>query len=133
MVRPPVHPFCRCKIELLSAITAGTATINGIDGADWWLKYLKKLPKYYITRSEAKNNGWDPKLGNLKESCPQKMISGGEYFNSNGHLPNAPGRVWYEADINYKSGYRNTQRIVYSKDGLIFVTYDHYVTFYEII
>ena len=38
----------------------------------------------------------------------------------------------YEADINYDKGFRNRQRILYSNDGLIFVTYDHYQTFYEI-
>ena len=40
---------------------------------------------------------------------------------------------WYEADINYTSGKRNKQRILYSNDGLIFVTYDHYRRFYEIV
>lgn len=46
--------------------------------------------------------------------------------------PSAPGRVWYEADINYYEGQRNRHRIVWSNDGLIFITYDHYHTFYEI-
>ncbi|MBQ1250923.1 MAG: hypothetical protein IIY00_04930 [Clostridia bacterium] len=43
--------------------------------------------------------------------------------------------MWYEADINYDSkiGYRGTDRILFSNDGLIFVTYDHYHTFKEII
>ncbi len=133
LIKPPVHFACRCKLELLGAIAAGTATIKGINGADWWLKYMNELPDYYISRSDAKKNGWSPKKGNLKESCPGKLIFGGEYYNSNKHLPSAAGRVWYEVDINYNGGYRNTQRIVYSNDGLIFVTYDHYVTFYEII
>ena len=39
---------------------------------------------------------------------------------------------WYEADINYKDGFRNRERILYSNDGLIFVSYDHYQTFYEV-
>ncbi len=43
------------------------------------------------------------------------------------------GRTWYEADINYSNGKRNKQRILYSNDGLIFVTYDHYETFIEIV
>ena len=47
-------------------------------------------------------------------------------------MPHKDGRVWYEADINYKTGKRNTQRIVWSNDGLIFVTYDHYFTFNQI-
>ena len=42
------------------------------------------------------------------------------------------GRIWYEVDINYTGGYRNGQRLIYSNDGLIFVTYDHYNKFYEI-
>ena len=54
------------------------------------------------------------------------------YQNSNGHLPDSPDRIWYEADINYYSGKRNKHRILYSNDGLMFVTYDHYRTFYEI-
>ena len=40
--------------------------------------------------------------------------------------------LWYEADINYTGGYRNDDRILFSNDGLIFVTYDHYETFLEI-
>lgn len=54
-------------------------------------------------------------------------------YNGGKNMPHKDGRVWYEADINYKTGKRNTQRIVWSNDGLIFVTYDHYDTFYEIV
>ena len=57
----------------------------------------------------------------------------GEYKNYNGHLPVAEGRIWQEADINYTDGKRNDCRILWSNDGLIFVTYDHYLTFIEII
>ena len=92
-----------------------------------------KLPNYYITREEAKSKGWNSKFGNLKTKYPNKMISGGVYYNDNGHLPMKNGRIWYEVDINYKGGYRNTQRLVYSNDGLIFVSYDYYRTFFEII
>ena len=60
------------------------------------------------------------------------MIFGGIYENRNGHLPMTSGRIWYEADINYEFGYRGTERILFSNDGLIFVTYDHYHTFIEI-
>ncbi len=56
----------------------------------------------------------------------------GVYYNTNGHLPSAPGRIWYEADINYYQGKRNAQRLLWSDDGLIFVTYDHYQTFIEV-
>ena len=61
------------------------------------------------------------------------MIMCGVYHNKNNHLPDMPGRIWYEADINYYEGRRNSHRVLWSNDGLIFVTYDHYETFYEII
>ena len=61
------------------------------------------------------------------------MYFKGVYSNSNGHLPDALGRIWYEADINYYEGRRNKHRVLWSNDGLIFVTYDHYETFYEIV
>lgn len=77
--------------------------------------------------------GWVPKKGNLDEVAPGKMIFGGVYRNNNGHLPDAPGRIWYEADINYKWGHRNRSRVLFSSDGLMFVTYDHYETFQEIV
>lgn len=62
-----------------------------------------------------------------------KLLTKGIYRNANGHLPQKAGRIWYEADINYKAGRRNSQRILWSNDGLIFVTYDHYASFYEIV
>lgn len=55
------------------------------------------------------------------------------YDNKDMHLPNQAGRVWYEADINYTPGRRNLHRLFWSNDGLLFVTYNHGLTFYEII
>ncbi len=43
--------------------------------------------------------------------------------------PQKRGRLWYEADFDYTGGYRNSCRFLYSNDGLMFVTYDHYATF----
>jgi len=54
------------------------------------------------------------------------------YVNSDKKLPYAPGRTWTEIDINYYEGVRNAHRILRSNDDLLFVTYDHYSTFYEI-
>ena len=130
---PPLHENCRCFIELMKAILAGEATEKGKTGADWWLMKFHHLPPYYITESEAKELGWRPKRGIFHSVAPEKMVTMGDYDNDDGHLPSAEGRKWYEADINYESGWRNRQRIVYSNDGLIFVTYDHYRTFAEIV
>ena len=131
--KPPGHFFCRCVIKTMQTLRAGTATNNGTDGADFWLKYKGVLPNYYVSRSEAKEKGWKSKSGNFSTLFPGKMFAGGIYQNRNGHLPVKPGRVWYEADINYKYGYRDKHRVLYSNDGLIFVTYDHYYTFHEIV
>lgn len=114
----------------MNSIQAGDATKEGKNGADYWLINYERLPDYYITSEKAQMLGWS------SGDSPSKyftdlMIGGDVYRNKNGHLPSAPGRIWYEADINYYFGKRNGRRIVYSNDGLIFVTYDHYVTFYE--
>lgn len=130
---PPLHMRCRCRIEPLIAVFPGYATKNGMGGADFWLAYCGELPEYYMTKDEAKANGWRAIAGNLNDIAPGRMIGGDIYQNRNGHLPAAEGRIWYEADINYTSGYRTRHRILYSNDGLIFVTYDHYETFWEVI
>ena len=129
---PPDHLLCRCKIERMKALLAGNATKKGVDGADWYLKYYGILPDYYISYEDAKKAGFKKELGNLHIVAPGKMLARGVYQNKNGHLPSQPGRIWYEADVDYEIGYRNLKRIVYSNDGLIFVTYDHYHTFVEI-
>ncbi len=129
---PPIHPNCRCLIELMQAIAAGTATISGMNGADWMLMFKEGLPDYYISKEDALAIGW--KLSKWPSNfVPGKTITAGLYKNLDGHLPQATGRIWHEADINYKTGKRNSQRVLWSNDGLIFVTYDHYETFYEII
>ncbi|MBQ2743218.1 MAG: phage head morphogenesis protein [Oscillospiraceae bacterium] len=131
--KPPIHPNCRCKITEMQACFAGETTGRGANGADWWLKMFGKLPDYYITMKEAKKSGWKPNKGNLQEILPGKMIVGGVYHNKNGHLPTAEGRIWYEADLEYSGRYRGMSRIVFSNDGLIFVTFDHYETYVEIV
>lgn len=129
---PPLHNNCRCKITTMKAVTAGYATKDGQNGADWYLKYFNQLPSYYIDRLGLMALGW--KEGDkVSKYAPGKMYTKGVYDNYDGHLPDKTGRIWYEADINYTPGKRNKHRILWSNDGLIFVTYDHYITFYEIV
>ncbi|MEG2381619.1 MAG: ribonuclease domain-containing protein [Oscillospiraceae bacterium] len=129
---PPVHPNCRCVINNLCALLAGTATDRGVNGADWYLKHIGNLPDYYIPIAKAHHLGWVASKGNLSTVARNKMIFGGIFNNKENKLPQKIGRIWYEADINYIGGYRNNDRILFSNDGLIFVTYDHYETFAEI-
>ena len=129
----PLHLYCRCVIVPMQAVASGYATMEGTAGADYWLKNYGRLPSNYITKDEAKAYGWTSQNGNLSTVAPGKAIGGNRYFNGDGHLPSAPGRIWYEADINFSSGFRTPERIVYSSDGLIFVTYDHYESFVEVV
>ncbi len=90
------------------------------------------LPSNYISKSKAKKAGWVSKEGNLDEVLPGMSIGGSEFYNDEGLLPDAPGRTWTECDINYEGGYRGAERIVFSNDGLIFYTDDHYETFEQL-
>ena len=98
------------------------------------VKYLKEhgeLPDYYITKSEAKSMGWVPSKGNLCEVAPGKAIGGDIWTNRQKSLPTKSGRKYFEADLNYNCGNRNADRVVFSNDGLVFVTFDHYRSFEE--
>ena len=98
------------------------------------VKYLKEhgeLPDYYITKSEAKSLGWVPSKGNLCEVAPGRAIGGDIWTNRQKSLPTKYGRKYFEADLNYNCGNRNADRVVFSNDGLVFVTHDHYRNFEE--
>lgn len=88
-----------------------------------------KLPKNYITKSEAEDLGWVSSKGNLNKVAPGKSIGGDKFGNREGLLPTAKGRKYYECDIDYVSGTRNAKRIIFSNDGLIYYTDDHYNSF----
>ena len=126
------HERCKCEYVPMRVKKAGTATTLGEYGADVYLLKYRKLPDYYINKIQARKAGWRNMKGNLSEVLPNMMIGGDRFNNRDGKLPQKSGRIWYESDINYDDGYRNHQRILYSNDGLIFVSYDHYQTYYEI-
>lgn len=90
------------------------------------------LPSNFVNKTKAKKAGWVAKKGNLDEVLPGMSIGGSEFYNNEGQLPDAKGRTWTECDINYTGGYRGAERIVFSNDGLIFYTADHYKTFEQL-
>lgn len=86
------------------------------------------LPDNYITKDEAEDLGWTG--GSVEKYAPGFAI-GGDYFgNYEGLLPEEDGRTYYECDID-TDGYhsRGSRRIVYSNDGLIYYSDDHYESF----
>lgn len=90
------------------------------------------LPGNFITKDEAKALGWDSKAGNLWDVAPGKSIGGDRFGNYEGLLPSAEDRKYTECDVNYSGGYRGAERIIFSDDGLIYYTADHYETFEQL-
>lgn len=90
------------------------------------------LPDNFITKSEAKALGWDNKKGNLWDVADGKSIGGDHFGNYEGLLPEEKDRKYTECDVNYNGGYRGSERIIFSNDGLIYYTNDHYKTFTQL-
>ena len=97
-----------------------------------YIHLYNHLPGNFITKSEAQDLGWDSSKGNLNKVAPGKSIGGDKFGNREGLLPKKDGRVYYECDIDYVKGSRNAKRIVFSNDGLIYYTEDHYES-YELL
>jgi len=88
-----------------------------------------RLPDNFITKQEAAAAGWDSEKGNLAKVLPGYSIGGDYYGNYEKLLPKKKGRKYYECDIDYKKGRRGAKRIVFSNDGLVYYTDDHYRSF----
>lgn len=99
------------------------------DDVSMYLKTFNQLPNNFITKDEAEALGWDSDKGNLWDVSDKKSIGGDRFYNREGLLPNENGILYYECDIDYAGGYRNAQRIVYSNEGYIYYTDDHYISF----
>jgi hypothetical protein len=98
------------------------------DVADY-LHLYGKLPGNYLTKQESRDLGWVSTEGNLWDVTDQMSIGGDHFGNYEGLLPDDAGRKWHECDVNYSGGYRGAERLVYSNDGLIYYTEDHYESF----
>ena len=86
------------------------------------------LPKNFVTKSEARAKGWEG--GSLEDYFPGCSIGGDKFGNREGVLPKKNGRTYTECDIDTKGKKsRGAKRIVFSNDGLIYYTDDHYETF----
>lgn len=87
-----------------------------------------ELPKNFISKKQAERLGWDG--GSLEPYAPGKSLGGSYFGNYEGKLPKKKGRTYYECDIDTMGKRsRGAKRIVYSTDGLIYYTPDHYETF----
>ncbi|ATF52415.1 ribonuclease domain-containing protein [Morganella morganii] len=110
--------------QSIDALTAQSRVVS-------YVQQHQRLPDYYVTKKVARDAGWQPSKGNLCEVMPGKAIGGDRFGNREKGLPDAPSRQWFEADINYNCGHRGSDRLLYSSDGLIYVTTDHYRSFQQ--
>lgn len=84
------------------------------------------LPSNFITKTEARELGWEG--GSLEPYAPGMCIGGDRFGNYEGLLPQ--GHNYYECDIDtLGASTRGAHRIIYSDDGLIYYTGDHYESF----
>ena len=87
-----------------------------------------RLPDNFITKAEARSLGWDG--GSLEPYAPGKSIGGDRFGNYEGLLPEKAGRSYTECDVDTRGApSRDAKRIVFSNDGLIYYTEDHYESF----
>lgn len=86
------------------------------------------LPDNFITKKDAQALGWTG--GSLEPYAPGKCIGGSHFGNYEGILPEKEGRSYTECDIDtLGADKRGAKRIVFSNDGLIYYTEDHYESF----
>jgi RHS repeat-associated protein len=122
-----VYEFSKLK-ELLMVTEKANPLVES-------LKTTGNIPPNYVTKAQAIANGWEPgkTLGNY---VPGGQIGGDIFENTTGLLPTAPGRVWYEADIGLTNAMKRSKqpgwRLLYSSDGLMHITTDHYETSHHI-
>jgi len=101
------------------------------DDVALYLHTYGKLPPNYISKADAQDLGWEG--GSVERYAPGKCIGGSKFGNYEGLLPKANGRQYYECDIDtLGESSRGAKRLVYSNDGLIFYTDDHYESFEQL-
>lgn len=103
-------------------------TYDSKDDVALYINTYGCLPDNYITKAEARDLGWTG--GSVEDYAPGMCIGGDAFGNREGLLPDADGRYYTECDIDTlgETG-RGAQRIVFSNDGLIYYTDDHYQSF----
>ena len=118
-------------LKVVTAEPAGAPEAEPQAIADYLFEH-GKLPENFITKEEAQDLGWDSSRNYVSDVAPGKSIGGDRFGNYEGQLPKAKGRKFFECDANYTGGKRGAERIVYSSDGRVWYTKDHYGTFEEL-
>lgn len=109
----------------------GLSDLDGFVETVQTLDRTGRLPRQYLRKDEASKLGWRPGT-DLCRLAPTRAIGGDFFGNREKLLPEKRGRRYFEADLDFACGKRNADRLVYSNDGLRFVTTDHYRSFHEV-
>ena len=109
------------------AQAAGLRDVAGFVDAVQTLRSAHQLPSRYVTKEAATARGWHG--GGLCALWPGHVIGGDQFHYFAAALPNAPGRTYQEADLDSDCRSCGAKRLIFSNDGLIYLTVDHYNTF----
>ena len=100
-------------------------TYSSAEDVSLYLYTFGHLPDNFITKSEARDLGWSG--GSVEQYAPGYAIGGDRFGNREGVLPDGQ---YHECDIDtIGASSRGAKRLVYSDDGRIYYTEDHYETF----
>lgn len=122
---PPTEPPTEAQTE---PKIDENGTYTSKEDVALYIHTYNKLPQNFITKKEAEKLGWEG--GSLEPYAKGKCIGGSHFSNYEGILPEKDGRKYTECDIDTLGAKkRGAKRIVFSNDGLIYYTDDHYETF----
>lgn len=127
----PARATARPAAALTQAPIARDGRYNARDEVALYIRLYGELPGNYITKAEARKLGWTS--GSVERVAPGMAIGGDRFGNYEGLLPERKGRQYTECDIDtWGRSSRGAKRIVFSSDGLIFYTNDHYESFEQL-
>ena len=127
LVTADLPPEYEAERDIVSAIDQAGSYYSKDDVATY-IHIYSSLPSNFITKDEARALGWEG--GSVERYLKGAAIGGDVFGNREGLLPKADGRIYYECDIDtLGKDSRGAKRIVYSNDGLIYYTDDHYESF----
>ena len=123
----PAAPETETPAPALTVLEDGR--YNSKEEVALYLHLYGHLPDNYVTKAEAEALGWTG--GSVEPYAGEGTALGGSRFgNYEGLLPSAPGRTYTECDIGtVGKTSRGAMRLVFSNDGLIYYTGDHYESF----
>ena len=124
--------YNRANLKANLNVVEGESYFSAEDVAAYIYKY-GKLPDNYVTKGAAELSGWIG--GSVETTLPGKAIGGDYFYNAaaQNNLPDAVGRIYYECDVNTQGlEGRGQERLLYTNDGVVFYTADHYTTFTQL-